>query len=295
MTTFFLLHFCTFRALALYGLSAGQGNSEAYLRLGDIFYYGLAGLERDKQEAAYYYQHAADLRHTHAIFNLGIMHEVGDGVTQDFHLAKRFYDQAAEFDMEAKLPRSVALALLQSHRYLYSKLGSEMVDYIVLSWLIPMFAVPGGEVVRTTIAILDDAWLFVTGGSGGRTSSSGKGRKTSIKQGMKGSANDIFTPTDALRSLHMLLKRHTPFSAKIHKAYMCGMSAFTISIRALSSVFSSSSASSSISSVPISFSEELKFDTFLILLLVVTLFALFKFKAAITRSRERRRRREVTE
>jgi TPR repeat protein len=27
------------------------------------------------------------------------MFEIGDGVDQDFHLAKRFYDQAAEFDL----------------------------------------------------------------------------------------------------------------------------------------------------------------------------------------------------
>jgi len=38
---------------------------------------------------------------------------VGDGVQQDFHLAKRFYDMAADIDPEAVLPRLVALTMLQ--------------------------------------------------------------------------------------------------------------------------------------------------------------------------------------
>lgn len=67
------------RALTLFDLSAQQGNSEAFMQLGDFYYYQRAGLvqaER-KREAAEFYQKAADLHHTQAIFNLGIMHEVG--------------------------------------------------------------------------------------------------------------------------------------------------------------------------------------------------------------------------
>lgn len=56
---------------------------------------------------------AADMRHTHAMFNLGLMHEAGDGVDQDFHLAKRYYDQVAEFDKEAQLPSFLAVSFLQ--------------------------------------------------------------------------------------------------------------------------------------------------------------------------------------
>ncbi len=41
------------------------------------------------------------------------VYSTGDGVEQDFHLAKRFYDQAASFDADARLPRAVALALLE--------------------------------------------------------------------------------------------------------------------------------------------------------------------------------------
>lgn len=122
---------CEQRALHFYGLSAGQGTAESYLRIGDFYYYGQGGLRYDKAEAAFYYQIAADMRHTHAMFNLGIMHEVGDGVVQDLHLSKRFYDQAAEFDSEARLPRSVALALLQGHRFLYATLGQDSVDHCI--------------------------------------------------------------------------------------------------------------------------------------------------------------------
>lgn len=158
------------RAWSLLGLSAGLGNSDALLRLGDFHYYGRAGLHHSAlpgndmdahhqdqlssadvptvsvyadnydhftgaQRAAAYYQKAADLRNTQVltihrifmcllseqqsqelystsctyaltidtfmlslqgIFNLGLMHALGDGVKQDFHLAKRFYDLAAE-------------------------------------------------------------------------------------------------------------------------------------------------------------------------------------------------------
>ena len=41
------------------------------------------------------------------------MHELGDGVPQDFLLAKRFYDQAAEIDNKAKTARDVAVYILE--------------------------------------------------------------------------------------------------------------------------------------------------------------------------------------
>ena len=34
-------------------------------------------------------------------------------MAQDFHLAKRYYDQAATFDEKAKLPRDIALMMLE--------------------------------------------------------------------------------------------------------------------------------------------------------------------------------------
>lgn len=66
------------RALILFDLSASQGNSDSSLMLGDLYYYNRAGLvgEDVRRQAAGFYRQAAELRHTHAIFNLGLMHEV---------------------------------------------------------------------------------------------------------------------------------------------------------------------------------------------------------------------------
>ena len=43
------------------------------------------------------------------MFNLGYMHELGLGMKQDIHLAKRFYDQAADTSADAKVPVYLAL------------------------------------------------------------------------------------------------------------------------------------------------------------------------------------------
>lgn len=87
-----------------------------------MHYYGMGGLPSNKKNAALYYQMAADMRHTHAMFNLGLMHEAGDGVNQDFHLAKRYYDQVAEFDKEASLPSFLAVSFLQVSFHLFPSL-----------------------------------------------------------------------------------------------------------------------------------------------------------------------------
>ena len=46
------------------------------------------------------------------MFNLGYMHELGHGMPKDIHLAKRFYDMAAETSTDAKVPVALALAKL---------------------------------------------------------------------------------------------------------------------------------------------------------------------------------------
>ena len=46
------------------------------------------------------------------MFNLGYMHELGHGMPKDIHLAKRFYDMAAETSTDAKVPVAMALAKL---------------------------------------------------------------------------------------------------------------------------------------------------------------------------------------
>jgi SEL1 protein len=109
---------CAWRSVALYALSAAQGQAAAFLQLGDVLYYGRAGLAKDAQRACAHYTQAAALKHVQAVFNLAWMHQRGEGVRQDFHLAKRYYDQAAELDARARLPRDVALWLLDAHRLL---------------------------------------------------------------------------------------------------------------------------------------------------------------------------------
>lgn len=45
-----------------------------------------------------------------ALFNLGYMHEHGEGLPLDLHLAKRRYDEALGIDSDAALPVKLALA-----------------------------------------------------------------------------------------------------------------------------------------------------------------------------------------
>lgn len=56
--------------------------------------------------------HAKSQSNAQAMFNLGYMHEHGQGLPLDLHLAKRYYDQALEIDSAAKLPVTLALASL---------------------------------------------------------------------------------------------------------------------------------------------------------------------------------------
>eukprot|EP01035_Chromulina_nebulosa_P019801 gene19801-25743_t len=116
---------CDLRSLQFYSLSSDQRNSDSYIRIGDLYYYGLAGLSPNKPEAAVFYQKSADLKLTHAIFNLALMYQFGDGIQQDFHLAKRYYDQAADYDIDARLPRSIALLGMTLHKCLLNLMGHE--------------------------------------------------------------------------------------------------------------------------------------------------------------------------
>ena len=83
-----------------------------FCRLGDYYYYGL-GTDIDFEAAAFHYRIASEQQNNaQAMFNLGYMHELGHGMPQDIHLAKRFYDMAAETSVDAKVPVALALAKL---------------------------------------------------------------------------------------------------------------------------------------------------------------------------------------
>ncbi|XP_068210816.1 protein sel-1 homolog 1-like isoform X1 [Palaemon carinicauda] len=66
------------------------------------------------------------------MFNLGYMHEQGLDLKQDMHLAKRFYDMAAEASPDAQVPIALALAklaLLFTFKYFEEVMTSELYPF----------------------------------------------------------------------------------------------------------------------------------------------------------------------
>ncbi|CAB3397934.1 unnamed protein product [Caenorhabditis bovis] len=106
------------RAFVNWQRSANQEYPVARVKLGDYYYYGL-GTEPDFGMAFMNYKTAVD-RHAvaQAMFNLGYMHEVGEGISRDLYLAKRFYDQSIEHNADAYFPAKLALAKLAVVFYL---------------------------------------------------------------------------------------------------------------------------------------------------------------------------------
>jgi len=100
-------------ALIYWTRSAKQSNMDSMVKMGDYYLAGI-GTDRDEEKAASCYQAASEFQQSaQAFWNLGWMHENGIGVEQDFHLAKRYYDQALETNAEAYLPVSLALMKLR--------------------------------------------------------------------------------------------------------------------------------------------------------------------------------------
>ena len=96
------------QSIAFYNLAAEQGSSLAYVKIGDLYYYGLAGKLKDGtpnyKKSYSYYSKASRLQNAQGRFNLGFMYEHGLGVKRDLHLAKRFYEETTSLDSESKLP-----------------------------------------------------------------------------------------------------------------------------------------------------------------------------------------------
>jgi len=99
------------RALVWYKRSAEQGNVESIIRIGDYYYYGW-GIPVNFAKSVERYRDAGDRAHPQALFNLGYMHENGLSIPKDFHLAKRYYDQAATHSDKAWVPVQIALVHL---------------------------------------------------------------------------------------------------------------------------------------------------------------------------------------
>jgi len=100
-------------ALIYWTRSAKQANIDSLVKMGDYYLSGI-GTEVDPVKAASCYSAAAEHQASaQALWNLGWMHENGIGVSQDFHLAKRYYDQAFETNPEAYLPVTLSLFKLR--------------------------------------------------------------------------------------------------------------------------------------------------------------------------------------
>lgn len=100
-------------ALMYWTRSSRQYNVDSQVKMGDYYYYGV-GTEADVNKAVQCYTAASDYSQSaQALWNLGWMHENGIGVTQDYHLAKRFYDQALAINEEAYLPVTLSLLRLR--------------------------------------------------------------------------------------------------------------------------------------------------------------------------------------
>ncbi|XP_024403374.2 ERAD-associated E3 ubiquitin-protein ligase component HRD3A isoform X2 [Physcomitrium patens] len=111
------------RAHILWSYSSEQGNEHAALLIGDAYYYG-RGAEKNLDRAAEAYRKAQLQQNSQAMFNLGYMYEHGLGLPKDFHLAKRYYDQALDTEPAAMLPVTFALiGLYLRQKYAGSFIG----------------------------------------------------------------------------------------------------------------------------------------------------------------------------
>lgn len=108
-------------ALIYWTRSAKQSNIDSMVKMGD-YYLGGYGIEADMEKAATCYQAAQEMQQNgqqsaQAMWNLGWMHENGIGVEQDYHLAKRYYDQALETNRESYLPVKLSLFKLRMRSF----------------------------------------------------------------------------------------------------------------------------------------------------------------------------------
>ncbi|XP_034084591.1 protein sel-1 homolog 1 isoform X2 [Gymnodraco acuticeps] len=127
------------RALLHWTRAAAQGYTVARIKLGDYHFYGY-GTDVDYETAVIHYRLASEQQHSaQAMFNLGYMHEKGLGIKQDIHLAKRFYDMAAEASPDAQVPVFMALCklgLVYTLQYLQDLNLKELITEVDLDQLL---------------------------------------------------------------------------------------------------------------------------------------------------------------
>eukprot|EP00899_Mesostigma_viride_P001427 jgi/Mesvir1/11285/Mv01079-RA.1 len=158
---------------------AEQGNVYALMRVGDHFYYGKGGRAVDIPRAAAAYQAAAALGNVQAMYNLGSMHERGEGLPRDLHLAKRYYEQAIATNGDALLPCTLALASLRARMWLESSPTAQWL-LATLQRFLPSFGGPveegaGAQGVGSTLTVQGKGGVSGKGVSA--TSGSKRGQK----------------------------------------------------------------------------------------------------------------------
>ncbi|KAJ2687221.1 ERAD-associated protein [Coemansia spiralis] len=107
------------QALVYWTRAANQNVADARTKQGDAYYFG-RGVQRSYEKAAAAYTLAARTEASGlAMWSLGWMYEHGIGVGQNFHLAKRWYDQSLEANDAGRLAAHASLARL-CLRYLWA-------------------------------------------------------------------------------------------------------------------------------------------------------------------------------
>jgi SEL1 protein len=104
--------------------AAEQSSAIAHRLLGDLYAAG-HGVDAggSAERAVAFYQAASARRDPEATFALGYMHQHGLGVPVDAHLAKRYYDLAAQLDPRASAASMLALVVLAAqHSYSHLQL-----------------------------------------------------------------------------------------------------------------------------------------------------------------------------
>ncbi|KAN0034261.1 hypothetical protein ACTFIV_000754 [Dictyostelium citrinum] len=102
------------QAFRYYDYSAEQLNPLSRIKIGDFFYYGI-GVEKSLELAAESYKQAAAVSQPMALFNLGYLYQWGEGVPQDFYLAKRYYDLSLIYQPKGYIPVYLSLISLFFH------------------------------------------------------------------------------------------------------------------------------------------------------------------------------------
>ena len=98
--------------------AAERGSKAAILELGNNYFYGRLGLEKDTAMAAQWWQRGADLNHRQCMYNLGNLYIRGDGVEKNEVEALKYYMKAADFGL---MQANINAALLLDRRKEYDK------------------------------------------------------------------------------------------------------------------------------------------------------------------------------